>query len=309
MSYPALPAEAVSLIRAFLLEYQRTLCANMEKLDGKATFLQDHWQRSDGGGGISCVMDNGQIFERAGINFSHITGASLPPSATQSRPELAGKPYEALGVSIVFHPKNPFVPTTHANIRFFIAYDDNQNPIWWFGGGFDLTPFYPFEEDCIAWHKHAKNACHPFEDTLYPQWKEACDEYFYLKHRQETRGIGGLFFDDFNQPNFEQAFAVWKNVGLAFWNAYNEIVQKRWQTPFTQQHRDFQLYRRGRYVEFNLIYDRGTLFGLQSNGRTESILMSMPPEVQFKYNWQPIANSEEAKLYERYLKPQNWLNQ
>jgi len=308
MSYPALPADAVSQVKVFLLDFQKNLCQNMEKLDGQAKFLIDPWERSEGGGGISCVMDKGKIFERAGVNFSHIFGDSLPKAATQIRPELAGKKFEALGVSIVFHPQNPFVPTTHANIRFFIAYDEVSQPIWWFGGGFDLTPFYPFEEDCIHWHTHARNACHPFEKTLYPEWKKACDEYFFLKHRNETRGVGGLFFDDFNEPDFETAFSIWKNVGFEFWEGYRPIVEKRFETPYEQHHKDFQLYRRGRYVEFNLIYDRGTLFGLQSNGRTESILMSLPPRVEFKYNWQPEAGSQEEKLYQRYLQAQNWLN-
>jgi coproporphyrinogen III oxidase len=308
MSYPALPADAVSQVKSFLLDFQKKLCHHLEQLDGKAKFLIDPWERAEGGGGISCVMDNGQIFERAGVNFSHIFGHSLPKSATQIRPELAGKKFEALGVSIVFHPQNPFVPTTHANIRFFIAYGEQSKPIWWFGGGFDLTPFYPFEEDCIHWHQKARMACHPFEDSLYPKWKKACDEYFFLNHRNETRGVGGLFFDDFNEPGFETAFSIWKNVGHQFWEGYRPIVEKRSTTKFEQKHRNFQLYRRGRYVEFNLIYDRGTLFGLQSNGRTESILMSMPPLVEFKYNWQPEKGSQEAKLYERYLKPQNWLN-
>jgi coproporphyrinogen III oxidase len=307
MPYPVLPVDAVSQIKSFLLNFQKELCLSLEKIDGKAHFLKDSWARNEGGGGLSCVLDNGHIFERAGINFSHITGNSLPKAATQTRPELAGKKFEALGVSIVFHPQNPFVPTTHANIRFFIAHDESNTPIWWFGGGFDLTPFYPFEEDCIHWHQAARKACHPFEDSLYPQWKKACDQYFFLPHRNETRGIGGLFFDDFNKPDFATAFSIWKNVGLQFWEAYRPIVTKRAKTTYAEKHKSFQLYRRGRYVEFNLIYDRGTLFGLQSNGRTESILMSMPPHVEFKYNWQPEANSEEAKLYERYLKPQNWL--
>ena len=308
MTYPQLPADALSKIKTFLLTFQNQLCQDMEKLDGHAKFYHDHWQRTEGGGGISCILDNGKVFERAGINFSHITGDSLPQAATHARPELAGKHFEALGVSIVFHPQNPFVPTTHANIRFFIAHDEQNKPIWWFGGGFDLTPYYPFEEDCIHWHQQAQKACHPFEDKLYPEWKNHCDQYFFLKHRNETRGIGGLFFDDFNQPDFETAFSIWKNVGKAFWDAYQPIAQKRLDTEFTQAHRDFQLYRRGRYVEFNLIYDRGTLFGLQSNGRTESILMSLPPKVEFKYNWKPQESSPEALLYERYLKPQNWLN-
>ena len=307
-NYPNLPQNAVSLIKQFLLDFQNMICDGLEQEDGRATFLRDVWQRPEGGGGISCVMENGLVFEKAGVNFSHIYGESLPHAATKARPELAGKPFEALGVSIVFHPNNPFVPTTHANIRFFTTTDKDSKPIWWFGGGFDLTPYYAFEEDCITWHTLARQATHPFEDTLYPKWKKWCDEYFYLPHRQETRGIGGLFFDDFCGEDFETSFELFKNVGRNFWKAYQAIAAKRKQMKFEQKHKDFQLYRRGRYVEFNLLYDRGTLFGLQSQGRTESILMSMPPEVVFKYNWKPEAGSEESKLYDRYLKAQDWLN-
>jgi len=295
----------VPQIKSFLLDYQATICQQLAALDGQASFFPDHWQRDEGGGGVSCVLDNGAVFERAGVNFSHIYGDNLPNAATNSRPELIGRSFEALGVSIVIHPVNPFVPTTHANIRFFIANDKHQQPIWWFGGGFDLTPYYPFEADCIHWHTCARRACH----ELYPLWKKACDEYFFLKHRNETRGIGGLFFDDFNHPNFETTFAIWKNVGKEFWNGYKPIVEKRLNTPYTQPQKEFQLYRRGRYVEFNLLYDRGTLFGLQSNGRTESILMSMPPKVSFKYNWTPMPGSLEERLYKRYLQPQNWLSE
>jgi coproporphyrinogen III oxidase len=305
--YPKLPKNVVSIIKTFLLNFQNKLCLEMEQEDGQAKFFRDHWQRVEGGGGISCVMENGKVFEKAGVNFSHISGQSLPKAATKQRPELAGRAFEALGVSVVFHPDNPFVPTTHANIRFFMTTDQNDAPIWWFGGGFDLTPYYPFEEDCILWHQMAKLATHPFEETLYPAWKKWCDDYFYLPHRQETRGVGGLFFDDFCGENFESSFQVFQQVGEQFWKAYQAIVAKRKHISFQQKHKDFQLYRRGRYVEFNLLYDRGTLFGLQSQGRTESILMSMPPEVVFKYNWQPEKGSEEAKLYERYLKPQEWL--
>lgn len=303
-----LPDEAIKKVKEFLTHYQQTLCHNMEALDTLAYFRKDKWSRPEGGGGISAIMENGLIFEKAGINFSHIHGDSLPKAASKTRPELIGKKFEALGVSIVFHPNNPYVPTTHANIRFFVAHAEN-GPIWWFGGGFDLTPYYPFLEDCKAWHQAAKKACHPFEDTLYPLWKAQCDKYFYLPHRDETRGIGGLFFDDYNLPNFETSFQVWQQVGLRFWDAYAAIVMKRHDLPYNQQQKAFQLYRRGRYVEFNLLYDRGTLFGLQSQGRTESILMSMPPEVKFIYDWQPEKGSPEDELYQHYLKPREWLQE
>ena len=303
----SLPDHAAAEVKAFLMNFQSELCKDMEAVDKKATFFHDHWQRPEGGGGISCVMENGNLFEKAGVNFSHISGTSLPHAASKSRPELIGKAFEAMGVSIVIHPENPFLPTTHTNIRFFMTHDEHTAPVWWFGGGFDLTPYYAFEEDCVAWHQMAQKATHPFEDTLYPKWKNWCDAYFYLPHRQETRGIGGLFFDDFCEPDFETCFQILKNVGHGFWSAYKPIAEKRQNTPFNEQQKNFQRYRRGRYVEFNLLYDRGTLFGLQSQGRTESILMSMPPEVTFKYNWQPTQGSEEEKLYTRYLKPQNWL--
>lgn len=306
-NYPKLPTLGVENIRQFLLDYQNDLCLQMEKLDGKAKFFHDHWERAEGGGGISCVMENGDIFEKAGINFSHVFGKELPHSATKARPELAGRNFEALGVSIVFHPSNPFVPTTHANIRFFCAYDDNNEAIWWFGGGFDLTPYYPFEDDCIHWHQMSKQACHPFEDTLYPKWKKWCDEYFYLPHRHETRGIGGLFFDDLTLPDFETNFKLLQSVGKHFWKGYEPIVVKRRHHPYQENHKDFQRYRRGRYVEFNLLYDRGTLFGIQSKGRTESILMSLPPEVTFKYDWHPQNDSDEERLYQDFLKPREWI--
>jgi len=301
-----LPDHGVQVIKDFLMHYQQTLCDHMEALDTKAKFRKDEWSRQEGGGGLSAIMENGLIFEKAGINFSHIHGDALPKSASQSRPELAGRKFEALGVSAVFHPDNPFLPTTHANIRFFVAHTEH-GPIWWFGGGFDLTPYYPFLEDCQAWHRAAKQACHPFEDTLYPLWKAQCDQYFYLPHRHETRGIGGLFFDDYKEPNFATALQVWQQVGLEFWEAYAAIIIKRRHLPYTQQQKAFQLYRRGRYVEFNLLHDRGTLFGLQSQGRTESILMSMPPEVKFIYDWHPAIGSPEAALYQTYLTPRDWI--
>ncbi len=307
LNYPPLPEQVTQTVKDFLLSYQKMLCQGMETLDGKAKFIQDTWTRAEGGGGISCVMTDGLFFEKAGVNFSHIYGDSLPKAATKNRPELAGKPFEALGVSIVFHPNHPFIPTTHANIRFFISKAPDEQPCWWFGGGFDLTPYYAFEEDCVFWHQMARQATHPFEETLYPQWKKWCDDYFYLPHRQETRGIGGLFFDDLSEPDFSTCFQLFKNVGEYFWKAYQPIAEKRKAHSFTEEHKEFQKYRRGRYVEFNLLYDRGTLFGLQSHGRTESILMSMPPEVVFKYNWQPKPGSKEEELYKRYLRPQEWL--
>lgn len=306
-TYPKLPDHAIDSIRQFLLQYQNDLCKEVEALDGKATFFHDAWDRPEGGGGVSCVLTGGHVFEKAGINFSHVYGSELPQSATKARPELAGRRFEALGVSIVFHPHNPFVPTTHANIRFFCAHDENNQPIWWFGGGFDLTPYYAFEEDCIHWHKTSRDACHPFEDTLYPKWKKWCDEYFYLPHRNETRGIGGLFFDDLTEPDFETNFKLFQSVGKHFWKGYAPIASKRQHHPYDEKQKDFQKYRRGRYVEFNLLYDRGTLFGIQSKGRTESILMSLPPEVTFKYDWKPQKGSQEEILYTDYLKPREWL--
>ena len=302
-----LPEHAIEWVKSFLVEYQNRLCQGIEAIDAVGQFFRDEWSRNEGGGGISCVLENGNVFERAGINFSHVFGETLPAAATKTRPELAGRPFEALGVSIVFHPNNPYLPTTHANIRFFMTTDIVNAPIWWFGGGFDLTPYYPFEEDCIKWHQQAKQATQPYENILYPKWKQWCDEYFYLPHRSETRGIGGLFFDDFCDYDFETCFQIFKNVGNCFWEAYQPIAMKRKDHAYTSEEKQFQLYRRGRYVEFNLLYDRGTLFGIQSQGRTESILMSMPPQVVFKYNWQPKENSKEDILYQRYLKPQDWL--
>ena len=301
------PNNVTELVKYFLISFQNKVCLEMEELDGKAKFIKDSWTRTEGGGGVSCVMTEGHVFEKAGVNFSHIYGEALPPAASKNRPELAGKAFEALGVSIVFHPNNPFIPTTHANIRFFISRSENNQDIWWFGGGFDLTPYYPFEEDCIFWHQMARQATHPFEDTLYPKWKKWCDDYFYLPHRQETRGIGGLFFDDLSEPDFENCFQLFKNTGEYFWKAYQVIAKKRKSHLFDTNHKAFQKYRRGRYVEFNLLYDRGTLFGLQSHGRTESILMSMPPEVVFTYNWKPCPGSKEDELYQHYLKPRDWL--
>jgi len=256
------------------------------------------------------VLEGGETFEKAGVNFSHVTGSQLPPSATASRPELAGRPFHATGVSIVIHPRNPYVPTSHANVRFFLApaHQDDQNPVWWFGGGFDLTPYYGFKEDAVSWHKMAKQACDPFGQDIYPTFKQACDDYFYLKHRNEPRGIGGLFFDDYNQGGFENAFALTRSVGESYPKAYIPIVELRKSTPYGEREREFQLYRRGRYVEFNLVYDRGTLFGLQSGGRTESILMSLPSLVSWKYDYKPDPNTPEHDLYQTFLKPQDWIS-
>jgi coproporphyrinogen III oxidase len=299
-------------VKAYLLQLQQTICCALEEEDGKARFFQDGWQREPGehlgGGGISAVLQQGKVFEQAGVNFSHVTGDQLPDSATANRPELAGRAFEALGVSLVIHPNNPYVPTSHANVRFFIAEKAEQEPVWWFGGGFDLTPYYGNDDDCRHWHKMANLACRPFGKEVYARYKAWCDDYFYLKHRQEPRGIGGLFFDDLNAWGFEKCFDFMQSVGDHYLLAYMPIVKRRRHTEYGERERDFQLYRRGRYVEFNLVYDRGTLFGLQSGGRTESILMSLPPLVRWRYNWQPPPGSAEAKLYEQYLKPRDWLD-
>ncbi|WP_337841936.1 oxygen-dependent coproporphyrinogen oxidase [Rheinheimera sp.] len=295
-------------VKQFLLALQENICAQLSAVDGIAHFVEDSWDRAEGGGGRSRVLTDGAVFEQAGVNFSHVFGDKMPASATAHRPELAGRNFEAMGVSLVIHPSNPYVPTSHANVRFFIAEKEGEAPVWWFGGGFDLTPYYPFEEDVLHWHQVAKDCCDIFDASYYPKYKAWCDDYFYLKHRGETRGVGGLFFDDLNEAGFEQSFAFMRAVGDAFCQAYIPIVEKRKSTEYGERQRQFQLYRRGRYVEFNLVFDRGTLFGLQSGGRTESILMSMPPLVRWQYGYQPEAGSPEAKLYERYLKPQNWLN-
>lgn len=294
-------------VKAFLLQLQEQICAALEQSDGAARFVEDSWERAEGGGGRSRVLTKGAVFEQAGVNFSHVFGDKMPASATAHRPELAGRRFEAMGVSLVIHPNSPFIPTSHANVRFFIAEKEGEAPVWWFGGGFDLTPFYPFEEDVRHWHQVAFDCCAPFGDDVYPKYKAWCDEYFYLKHRGETRGVGGLFFDDLNQWGFERSFAFMRAVGEAYIKAYQPIVERRKQTPYTEAQRQFQLYRRGRYVEFNLVFDRGTLFGLQSGGRTESILMSMPPLVRWEYGFVPAEGSAEALLYQRYLQPQDWL--
>lgn len=299
----------IPAVKTYLLGLQDSIASAIEQADGKARFHEDSWEREEGGGGRSRVLTDGNVFEQAGINFSHVHGASLPPAATAQRPELVGRSFQAMGVSLVFHPHNPYIPTTHMNVRLFVAEKEGEEPVWWFGGGFDLTPYYPFEEDVIHWHETAKAACDEFGEDVYARYKKWCDEYFYLKHRQETRGVGGLFFDDLNEWGFDQSFAFQQSVGDHFIKAYLPIVEKRKDAEYGEQQKDFQLYRRGRYVEFNLVYDRGTIFGLQTGGRTESILMSLPPNVRFRYNWKPEAGSEEAKLYDRYLQPQDWLGQ
>ena len=303
----SLPVNSIELVKSYLLQLQHNICMSLEKLDEKAQFMEDAWTRPQGGGGLTRVLDKGGVFAKAGVNFSHVTGGQLPASASAHRPELAGRKFSALGVSLVIHPDNPYIPTTHANVRFFIAEKENAAPIWWFGGGFDLTPYYGFEEDCQHWHQIAFNACQPFGKAIYPRFKSWCDDYFYLKHRQEARGIGGLFFDDYNEQGFEHSFALTQSIGDHFIKAYGPIVERRRSLPFGDREKAFQLYRRGRYVEFNLVYDRGTLFGLQSEGRTESILMSLPPEVHWTYNWQPEKNSAEEKLYTDFLPAKNWL--
>ncbi|MBN4080292.1 oxygen-dependent coproporphyrinogen oxidase [Beggiatoa alba] len=297
----------IDVVKEYLLSLQDNICNALSEEDGEQKFIEDEWQREQGGGGRTRVLNNGAVFEQAGVNFSHVYGSQLPASATAARPELEGRDFQAVGVSLVIHPHNPHIPTSHANVRFFIAEKDNADPVWWFGGGFDLTPYYPVKEDVIHWHQTAKAACDPFGDTIYAQYKKWCDEYFYIKHRNETRGVGGLFFDDLNEWGFEKSFAFMQSVGDHYIPAYRPIVAKNKHKSYSEAQRDFQLYRRGRYVEYNLVYDRGTLFGLQTGGRTESILMSLPPLVKWRYNWQPEPGSKEADLYENYLKPQEWL--
>jgi coproporphyrinogen III oxidase len=302
-------AADIAPVIAYLRGLHDRICAGIEQADGQAKFQRDAWQRPGGGGGESRVLKEGAVFEQAGIGFSHVMGDQLPPSATAQRPELAGATWQAAGISLVFHPRNPYVPTTHANVRFFIAHPKDHAPVWWFGGGFDLTPFYPFDEDVLHWHQVARTACEPFGSDVYAKYKDWCDRYFFLKHRNETRGIGGLFFDDLNEWGFEKSFAFQQSVGDSFLEAYLPIVERRKNMSYGEHERNFQLYRRGRYVEFNLVYDRGTLFGLQSNGRTESILMSLPPLVRFEYNWQPTQGSPEDNLYKNYLRPRDWLGE
>ena len=297
----------INQVKDYLQSLQNRIVSELEHFDRKETFHRDSWDRPGGGGGVSCVLKRGGIFEQAGVNFSHVFGEQLPPSASKSRPDLAGQGFQAMGVSLVLHPENPYIPTTHANLRFFTAGEADSDPVWWFGGGFDLTPYYPFHEDVVAWHVAAKRTCDPFGEDRYPKYKRWCDEYFFLKHRNETRGVGGLFFDDLNDMGFDRSFEFLRSVGDSFMKAYGPIVTKRREHPWGERQREFQLYRRGRYVEFNLIYDRGTLFGLQSGGRTESILMSLPPRVRYEYDWRPEPGSPEESLYTDYLRPRDWL--
>ena len=295
-------------VYSFLTGFHDSFCKQLEALDGQAKFVDDAWQREEGGGGLTRVMTNGALFEKAGVGFSKVSGTKLPPTASALRPELAGRAWEAMGVSLVLHPLNPFVPTMHANIRFFRANKEGEAPVWWFGGGFDLTPYYGFEQDCIHWHQSAKDAVEPFGDGLHDKFKTWCDDYFYLKHRKEARGIGGLFYDDFTGDGFEHAFGLMQSVANHIYSGYAPIAERRRAMPYTQEQRDFQLYRRGRYVEFNLVFDRGTLFGLQSGGRTESILMSLPPQVSWHYNYLPEPGTPEDDLTAKFLPAQDWLN-
>ena len=296
-------------VKAYLLELQDRICKALAEEDGQAEFKEDRWEREAGGGGRTRVLYEGAVFEQAGVNFSHVHGDTLPPSATASRPELAGRGFEAIGVSLVIHPRNPHVPTSHMNVRYFEAGKEGAEPVWWFGGGYDLTPYYPVLEDVIHWHRTARDACAPFGEDVYPRLKQWCDEYFYLKHRNEPRGVGGLFFDDLNEGGFWRCFDFMRSVGDSYLDAYLPIVRRRKGSEWTEQERDFQLYRRGRYVEFNLVYDRGTLFGLQSGGRTESILMSLPPKVGWRYNYQPEPGSQEARLTSEFLVHRDWLEE
>lgn len=293
-------------VKAYLMDLQERICDSLAAVDG-GCFVEDTWQRAEGGGGRSRVLADGAVIEKGGVNFSHVMGDAMPASATAHRPELAGRSFEAMGVSLVIHPANPYAPTSHANVRFFIAEKEGADPVWWFGGGYDLTPFYGFVEDCVHWHKTAFEACAPFGDDVYPRYKNWCDEYFYLKHRDEARGVGGLFFDDLNELGFDQSFAFMRAVGDSYLQAYRPILERRKDSPYGEREREFQLYRRGRYVEFNLVYDRGTLFGLQTGGRTESILMSLPPLVRWEYDFHPEPDSPEARLSRDFLPHQDWL--
>jgi coproporphyrinogen III oxidase len=297
---------AIDAVEQYLLDLQERICTRLAGLDGQAGFREDAWQRPEGGGGRTRVLAEGRVFEKAGVNFSRVNGASLPQSASAHRPEMAGRSFVAMGVSLVIHPLNPYVPTSHANVRLFVAEHAEAAPVWWFGGGYDLTPYYGFEQDCIHWHQVARAACEPFGPLVYPRFKGWCDDYFHLRHRGEPRGVGGLFFDDLNEWDFDTSFAFLRAVGDSYLEAYEPIVRRRMDTPWGERERQFQLYRRGRYVEFNLVYDRGTLFGLQSGGRTESILMSLPPLVRWDYDWRPEPGSAEADLYETYLRPRDW---
>ena len=299
----------IQAVKDYLIGLQERICQRLEAVDGQASFIRDSWQRPEGGGGISRVLADGGVIEKGGVNFSHVMGETMPASATAHRPHLAGAPWQAMGVSLVIHPNNPYVPTSHANVRFFIATPEDSAPVYWFGGGYDLTPYYGFEEDCVHWHRTAKAACQPFGDSVYADYKRWCDDYFYLKHRQEPRGGGGLFFDDYNTGDFDRDFAFMQAVGDSYIEAYEPIVRRRMDQPWGEREREFQLYRRGRYVEFNLVYDRGTLFGLQSGGRTESILMSLPPLVRWDYDRRPEPGTEEARLTEYFLTGRDWLEE
>jgi coproporphyrinogen III oxidase len=292
-------------VKWFLTGLQQAIVARLAEIDG-AAFRRDEWLRPEGGGGVTQSLEDGEVFERAGVNFSHVFGASLPPSASAGRPELAGCSFQAMGVSLVLHPRNPYVPTVHMNVRFFLAEKGGADPVWWFGGGTDLTPYYPFAEDVRHFHRACRDALAPFGTDRYPRYKKWCDDYFYLKHRAEPRGVGGIFFDDLNEPDFNTCLALVKRVGEQFLPAYIPIVERRKTLAYGERERTFQAYRRGRYVEFNLVYDRGTLFGLQSGGRTESILVSMPPRVEWRYDWKPEPGSPEDKLYTEYLVARNW---
>lgn len=299
----------IQAVKDYLIGLQERICQRLEAVDGQASFIRDSWQRPEGGGGISRVLADGGVIEKGGVNFSQVMGDTMPASATAHRPHLAGAPWQAMGVSLVIHPNNPYVPTSHANVRFFIATPEDSAPVYWFGGGYDLTPYYGFEEDCVHWHRTAKAACQPFGDSVYADYKRWCDDYFYLKHRQEPRGVGGLFFDDYNTGDFDRDFAFMQAVGDSYIEAYEPIVRRRMDQPWGEREREFQLYRRGRYVEFNLVYDRGTLFGLQSGGRTESILMSLPPLVRWDYDRRPEPGTEEARLTEYFLTGRDWLEE
>jgi coproporphyrinogen III oxidase len=300
-------ATAVAAVKDYLMGLQDRICVALEGADGPGRFAEELWDRPAGGGGCSRILEKGGLLEKGGVGFSHVFGDGMPPSATAHRPELAGRHFQAMGVSLVMHPENPHVPTSHANVRFFIAEKADADPVWWFGGGFDLTPYYAVEEDCVHWHRVARDACEPFGTDVYPRYKAWCDEYFHLKHRQEQRGIGGLFFDDLNAWGFERSFEFIRAIGDAYLEAYLPIIQRRRDAHFTAEQKAFQEYRRGRYVEFNLVYDRGTLFGLQTGGRTESILMSLPPVVRWDYNWQPEPGTPEARLTDEFLVPRDWL--
>ena len=294
-------------MKDFLLGLQENICKGLGRFDPQSSFRSDKWDREEGGSGITSIISDGIVFEKGGVNFSHIFGKAMPASATATRPELAGRKFQAMGVSVVIHPLNPFVPTSHANFRLFVATKKDEEPVWWFGGGYDLTPYYGFEEDCIHWHKVAKGSCTDFGDEYYDRFKRDCDAYFFIKHRNETRGIGGLFFDDFNELGFEQSFAFFRSMANSYLDAYAPIIEKRKGIEFTQQQKQFQEYRRGRYAEFNLVYDRGTVFGLQSEiGRIESILMSLPPIARWTYDWRPDPGSQEERLYTDFLKPRDW---